>query len=53
MPIDALMINLENITGTYLAIVIRKDTNLRAILIENLYPFRMIDTSYSDIIYVV
>ena len=48
MPIDALKMNLENIEDlpSYSYIC----TDLKVILIVNQNPFRMIETSYSDII---
>ena len=50
MPIDALRMNLENFSGTCVTSCSYMCTDLKVILIVNLYPFRMIETSYSDII---
>ena len=50
VPIDVLRMNPENISGTYITNYSNMCTNLKVILIVNLYPFRIIETSYSDIV---
>ena len=50
MPICALRMNLENISGTYVTNYSNMCTDLKVILIVNVYPFIIIETSYRDIV---